>query len=219
MSGLRRANHRYALSMKAKHIPNIITSVRLFSALILLFLTLSDGRTAATLFLPLFIAAGISDMLDGYIARRFQWCTRFGANLDSISDLSLYIASATFLLTQTGQTLAPCLGFILAGAFAQSWHIYFALRRFQQFPAYHTNYSRLSAYIIFFCVIAFWNCRNNQLISLVAMIWTSCSIEGIIITALLKRARQNLAGIHEAAPVLKFAAKRSLVLSRLWSRQ
>lgn len=205
--------------MKAKYIPNMITSVRLFSALILFFLTVADGLSASALFLPLFVAAGISDMLDGYIARRFQWCTKFGANLDSISDLTLYIAAATFLLTQTGQTLAPCHGFILAGGIAQSLHLYFALRRFHQFPAYHTNYSRLSAYIIFFCVLAFWNYRNSQLISLVAMIWTSCSIEGMIITALLKRARQNLAGIHEATPALSFAARRSLVLSRLWSRQ
>jgi CDP-diacylglycerol---glycerol-3-phosphate 3-phosphatidyltransferase len=200
-----------------KHIPNLITSVRLFSALALLFLTLFTSK-ASLYFLPLFIAAGVSDMLDGYIARRFNCCTEFGAHLDSISDLSLYVAAATFLLLTMGRELTPCLPFIIMGTCTQTFHIWYSTQRFKTFPAYHSDFSRLSAYIIFFLVILFRHTNNPALISAVALIWTACSAEGIIITTLLKRARTNLAGIHTvySAMALKRALLGWLRFSRLW---
>lgn len=184
------------LGTAAAQIPNLITSVRLVSALAILGLTLSNQPLASIWFLKLFIAAGISDMLDGYIARRFKWCTVFGANLDSISDLTLYIAASTFLLTTCGPLLSPCLPLIYLGAIVQTFHLGYSFMRFGTFPAYHSDFSRLSAYIIFFLVIAFINMHVSGLISAVALIWTFCSLEGVAITTLLKQARQNVPGIH-----------------------
>jgi phosphatidylglycerophosphate synthase len=80
-----------------KNIPNIITSARLIAAISLLAATLRSSDCGLACFVPLFVIGGISDLFDGYVARRFGWCTEFGARLDSVSDLSIYGATAVFL--------------------------------------------------------------------------------------------------------------------------
>ena len=65
---------------------NLITSCRiLFSLLLLFFPALSPG------FYGLYLAAGLSDMLDGLVARRTNTASPLGAKLDSIADL-LFLA-------------------------------------------------------------------------------------------------------------------------------
>ena len=61
---------------------NLITSCRiLFSLLLLFFPALSPG------FYGLYLAAGLSDMLDGFVARRTNTASPLGARLDSMADL------------------------------------------------------------------------------------------------------------------------------------
>src|SRR5579883_71391 len=109
------------------NLPNIITSIRLVSAVIIALLCFCGKGTA--LFLPLFIAAGISDMLDGFVARRFGWCTEFGATLDSVSDLILYMSVALFLCVHAAHDVAQCTNLILIGAAAQLFHWFYCSRK------------------------------------------------------------------------------------------
>ena len=61
---------------------NLITSCRiLFSLLLLFFPALSPG------FYGLYLAAGLSDMLDGFVARRTNSASPLGAKLDSMADI------------------------------------------------------------------------------------------------------------------------------------
>lgn len=61
---------------------NLITSCRiLFSLLLLFFPALSPG------FYGLYLAAGLSDMLDGFVARRTNSASPLGARLDSMADI------------------------------------------------------------------------------------------------------------------------------------
>ena len=65
---------------------NLITSCRILLSLLLLFFpALSPG------FYGLYLAAGLSDMLDGFVARRTNSASPLGEKLDSISDL-LFLA-------------------------------------------------------------------------------------------------------------------------------
>lgn len=61
---------------------NLITSYRILLSLLLLFFpALSPG------FYGLYLAAGLSDMLDGFVARRTNSASPLGAKLDSMADL------------------------------------------------------------------------------------------------------------------------------------
>ena len=61
---------------------NLITSCRILLSLLLLFFpALSPG------FYGLYLAAGLSDMLDGFVARRTNSASALGVKLDSIADI------------------------------------------------------------------------------------------------------------------------------------
>jgi cardiolipin synthase (CMP-forming) len=71
------------------NLPNFITLARLLSVPVAVWLIL-DGEFAAAFWV--FVAAGVSDALDGFIAKRFDQRTRLGALLDPIADKSLLVA-------------------------------------------------------------------------------------------------------------------------------
>jgi cardiolipin synthase len=79
---------------KIMNLPNIITVFRIFLVPVIIILTLRENYAAALWF---FTAAGVSDALDGYIARRFDMRTTLGATLDPLADKILIIASVIAL--------------------------------------------------------------------------------------------------------------------------
>ena len=64
-----------------KHIANIITGSRIVLSLPLLLIPLTS-----VWFYALYLLCGLSDMIDGTVARRTNSATQFGARLDTVSD-------------------------------------------------------------------------------------------------------------------------------------
>ena len=71
-----------------KYLPNIISVVRIILVAPTLYYLWQHYYTSALL---LFFIAGISDGLDGFLARRFNWRTRLGTYLDPIGDKLLLV--------------------------------------------------------------------------------------------------------------------------------
>lgn len=83
------------MSINASQLPNLLTLSRI--ALVpVLILVLKDGDYVAALWIFLF--AGISDGLDGWIAKRWRYTTRFGAILDPVADKLLLVTSYVMLM-------------------------------------------------------------------------------------------------------------------------
>ncbi len=72
-------NGRFLLSS----LPNLITLARLLAVPVMVWLIVSGQWTAA---FWLFVGAGISDGIDGYIAKRFDAESELGSYLDPIAD-------------------------------------------------------------------------------------------------------------------------------------
>lgn len=70
-------------------LPNLITLARLLSVPIIIWLVLTDALTAA---LVLFALAGLSDAVDGFIAKRFDQESMLGAMLDPIADKAMLVS-------------------------------------------------------------------------------------------------------------------------------
>ena len=64
-----------------KHIANIITGLRIVFCLPLLFVPLTS-----VWFYALYLLCGLSDMIDGTVARKLGSVSDFGAKLDTVSD-------------------------------------------------------------------------------------------------------------------------------------
>lgn len=79
--------------MKLKYIPNLICVARIILVAPIVW-SLLEERYGLALILSL--VAGLSDALDGFLARRFDWRTRLGGLLDPAADkLLMFAAFAT----------------------------------------------------------------------------------------------------------------------------
>jgi cardiolipin synthase (CMP-forming) len=70
-------------------IPNLITIARLIAVPLIVLLI---GQGSWGLAFTVFVAAGISDAVDGFIARRFDMRSEFGAYLDALADKALLVS-------------------------------------------------------------------------------------------------------------------------------
>ncbi len=90
---------------KIWNIPNILTILRIIIAISLVFLLEAQKGLPDTQLSPwngialaLFIIAGVSDFVDGYLARHNNWITNFGKLFDPLADKFL-IAFSLIMLT------------------------------------------------------------------------------------------------------------------------
>lgn len=81
-----------------RHLPNLITLLRI-GLVIPVFVLIRDGSYGDALVIA--AVAGISDAMDGFLARRFHWQSRLGSLLDPLADKLLLMASFA-ALTLTG---------------------------------------------------------------------------------------------------------------------
>ena len=70
-------------------IPNLITIARLITVPLIVGMI---GQETWGLAFILFVAAGVSDGVDGFIARRFNMRSEFGAYLDALADKALLVS-------------------------------------------------------------------------------------------------------------------------------
>ena len=90
-----------AWARRVLNVPNIITLIRLGLVPAMAYYLTDEAYEIA---LPIFLVAALSDLADGYIARKFKLVSTFGATLDPIAD-KLSMLVATVLLAW--QTLLP----------------------------------------------------------------------------------------------------------------
>ncbi len=86
-------------------IPNAISVIRVLLVpvwLVLAFrardVALTGGVIDRTPLLGVFLALGLSDLVDGFIARRFHLESNLGATLDAVADKLAQVATVTFLV-------------------------------------------------------------------------------------------------------------------------
>lgn len=76
------------------NIPNLLTLARLLLVPVFLFLVIKDRPLQGAV---VFLAAALTDVLDGFIARRFGQTSAFGANFDPFVDKTLLVTSYALL--------------------------------------------------------------------------------------------------------------------------
>jgi cardiolipin synthase len=132
-----------------KHLPNLLTASRLALAPYLFLLMF---RHRYSTIIPLFILIGITDVVDGFLARRFGASSRLGAYLDPIADKVLL--SGTFLVLALTGAIEPWLAVVVLGRdliiLAAAGVLYLATTR-RNFPP--SPWGKISTFvqIVFLC--------------------------------------------------------------------
>lgn len=134
------------------NVPNLISLYRLLVFPVILYMALTNRESV---FVVLLCISLVSDALDGFIARRFNLQTKFGAALDNLADICTYAMAVLglFIFKWTDVEPHALMLYIFFTLFILSYIIAFV--RFGKIPGLHL-YSAVSAgYVqsIFFFVL------------------------------------------------------------------
>ena len=131
-----------------KHIPNILSASRIALCLHLL---LADAMTVP--FWVLYVIAGTTDMLDGFLARRWGVESKFGARLDSLADFVFVLAVGykLFPWLKLPVTLWVMIGLIAVVKIVNAISAYVTKHRIG-FP--HTKANKLTGFLLFIGMMA-----------------------------------------------------------------
>jgi len=136
------------------NLPNILTSIRilLVPILVVVLLTKFDGKEFVGL--GLFLLASLTDLLDGYFARRFDTVSKLGQLLDPAAD-KILVAAAYVSLVELDPTVTPSwmVVTILAREFAVGALRSFAASESVIIPAGFSGKLKTATQIISICLL------------------------------------------------------------------
>ena len=131
-----------------KQIPNILSASRIVLCLPLL---LVDAMTVP--FWLLYVVAGTTDMLDGFLARRWGVESRFGARLDSLADFVFVLAVGYKLFSwlKLPAALWMMIGLIALVKIGNAISAYMVKHRI---AFLHTKANKLTGFLLFIGIMA-----------------------------------------------------------------
>ena len=126
-------------------VPDLFTFFRMICAVVLPFLTpLSPS------FLIIYALSGLSDMLDGYLARKLGQSSTWGAKLDSAADLLLYTIALSLLIPVMRAILPGWIWWLVGFSLLLRLAVYFlSAVKFHRFASEHTLLNKLTSILIF----------------------------------------------------------------------
>lgn len=173
-------------------IPNLLSLLRLALVPVLVVAAcLNEDQ----LFLLLLGICLLSDMLDGYFARKLQQVTEFGARLDSWADMATYAMMILGLNLIWPTIFNQQFLYLVAATLSYVLPVVVALVRFSSFPSYHTWGAKLAAVLIapaFYLLVLY---DEQTFFRLVIIFHVLVAMEEIAITMMLKNPKTNVASI------------------------
>ena len=168
-----------------KYLPNLLTAARLALTPYLFFLMV---RREYRTIIPLFILIGITDVVDGFLARRFGASSRLGAYLDPIADKVLL--SGTFLVLALTGAIKTWLAIVVLGRdvliLAAACVLYFTAAR-RNFPP--SPWGKVSTFvqIVFLCFQIGYLSGIAVLPAVTALKWLTVALAVVSLTDYARR--------------------------------
>ncbi len=152
-----------------RHIPNIITSLRIVGTATLLF-----TRPLSKSFYFLYFFTGLTDVLDGFIARRLHISSDFGSKLDSVADMLFYAVMLCAVFPVLWELLPLGIWYLLAVVLVVRACSYItAAIKYHRFASTHTWLNKLTGVSVFSIpFVLLLPCD-------IALCWCICIISGL----------------------------------------
>ena len=175
-------------------VPNILSFYRILSFPVVLYFILANQET---IFVILLIINLITDFLDGFIARKFNMETEFGARLDSLADEGTYILAFVGIFMFKAADFEPYKISALSFLSAYVLSILISLIKFKKMPSLHLYSSKVGAIMqgVFFFVLFIFGFYT--VFYYVMIIWGIVSfLEQIIILLIGSEMKPNSKGLY-----------------------
>ncbi|MFQ6006213.1 MAG: CDP-alcohol phosphatidyltransferase family protein [Woeseia sp.] len=187
-----------------RHIPNVISVARIIATPILIYFALGGRENAYTWLL---LAALLSDIVDGLIARRFSFTSELGSRLDTMADTLLWVAAVAGIWKFHPELVMDYGILVVLVLFMWVVHHIAELLRYGKLASFHTYSMRASAYAlgIFLISMFVWGIRP-WLLYVASALSVLASVEQLILVALLPEWTPNVRGFYWALRMRKVGA-------------
>ena len=163
--------------MEKSYIPNIITFMRIIGSF-----CLWAAEPFSLRFYIIYTLCGVSDILDGILARRLKAVTDKGAMLDSLADLTFYSVSVIRLITLFVKTVLPIVWYLTGAViFLRLISYLFAAIKYHRFASLHTYGNKLTGFVLFCVPYLIFSFDRTALCIAVCLVGAIASIEELLI--------------------------------------
>ena len=158
-----------------KHLANAFSVARII-LIVPLLLSAENGF----LFTILYLVIGLTDLLDGWIARKTDTATAFGAKLDTVADLLFFSAVIYLLFRLAGGFLHQYLVWFIAILAIRLVGVLVAVLKYHSFVILHTLGNKITGLLLFAApLFLFYGCKN--FIPLVFVVAGLSAVEEVLI--------------------------------------
>ena len=173
-------------------VPNMLSMTRLVLVPVLIGLAVNAKAQA---FLVVLAVSLLSDVFDGYLARKLNQITDLGAKLDSWGDVLTYGAMILGLYWIWPEVFAEQLWFVVAATLSFIVPVAYAFNKFGEYPSYHTLGAKTAAVLMapaFYSLILLdWDLFFQAVIIFHIVV----AFEEMAITSVLDRPRTDVLSI------------------------
>ncbi len=131
-----------------KQAANILTIFRIIISVVLFFVF-----NQPILFFVLYMIGGMTDVLDGYVARLTNTQSELGARLDSIADILLFGIILMSVIRWMGKDIFVYIPFLAAIAVIRLVNVAIAAYKYHTFAIIHTIGNKAAGFLIFFAPV------------------------------------------------------------------
>ncbi|MTI71378.1 MAG: CDP-alcohol phosphatidyltransferase family protein [Firmicutes bacterium] len=170
-----------------KYIPNILSVLRIIcSALLILFINNRIG------FVFLYLVIGLTDVLDGLIARKFKLESDLGARLDSFADFIFYVILVFIFIKLYFSIITMNFIMVILGIiFIRLLNLVITKFKYNKFVFVHTIANKISGALLYFLPVIILFKQSNIIILIPMVIAFIAAMEELLITVKYQEVKLN----------------------------
>ncbi len=189
-----------------KYLPNLLSVLRILLSLLLLAV-----QPLSNVFFWLYTACGLSDALDGFIARKFNAASVLGAKLDSVADFILTAVLIVKLLpvVQPSWLIIVWIGGI---AFIRLTSMLIVYLKYKTIGMLHTSGNKMTGFMLFLFPFLLLLMSPKILMGIICAAATVSALEELLINCFSKELKLDQASFFQGGkshkPVYGYRARR-----------
>ncbi|MPQ33380.1 CDP-alcohol phosphatidyltransferase family protein [Clostridium estertheticum] len=158
-----------------KKLPNCISFSRIIFSLIFIFV-----KPLSINFYVIYIICGLSDITDGFIARKTKTTSTLGAKVDSIADMVMAFVLLVILYPIVNPSTEIII-WIISIAIIRLASMVIALKKYKTFASLHTYGNKITGIVLFIFPILLPYVHTTVLLYILCTVASISAIEELII--------------------------------------
>lgn len=177
------------MSLPIRHLPNILTLIRIVLVLPFIWF-MSEAQYDRALWTLLI--AGVSDGVDGFLARQFNWRSQFGSIADPVADKTLLVS--TFLALALTDNMAWWVVAVIVvrdiGIFIGAIAYWFLVGRYEGRPTF------LSKICTFLMIVLGLGVLCNLVWTLIPAVWLTYLSYVVVALCIISMLQYTMLGVQ-----------------------